>query len=133
MANDLAQAVGNNSSLNSALRMGRPTTVVHLPPGIRFTANTKVMNAVSSIAKPIAKYSPYVSFAATGVNIVQNSQITAGDAYNLIITRFAMIPGWGWAIGGGALLLEGISYLTTGQGMADNINQRFNGGVIYEW
>ncbi len=133
MANDLAQAAADNSSLNAALRMGRPTTMLHLPPGITFPVSTNAINTISKIATPIAKYSPYVSFAATGVNMVQNSQITWGDAYNLIITRAAMVPGWGLLIGGGALLAEGISYGLTDRSVSDNINRGLNGGVIFKW
>ena len=45
-----------------------------------------------------------------------------GDIYNTAVIGASAIPTVGWVIGGAALTAEGISYLTTGQSISENIN-----------
>jgi hypothetical protein len=88
---------------------------------------------ISKAGGAVATAAPYVAFASTGINVVGNQQITAGDAYQTLVTAASIVPGWGLVVGGGALAAEGVSYYFTGKSVADNINSNLNGGVIYSW
>jgi hypothetical protein len=131
MANDLAQAVGNNSSLNTALRMGRPTTMLYVPPGVSIPVSTKVMSTVSKVGTPIAKAAPWVAGFAIGTDIYNNQSISWGNVYQGTVLGLSLIPGAGLIVGGLSLIAEGVSYYYTGQSISDNINQRTN--VIYNF
>jgi hypothetical protein len=63
-------------------------------------------------------------------DIRSNQQINAGHLYLGVVTGLSTIPGAGLIVGGTALALEGISYYYTGQSVADNINEKLNGGII---
>jgi hypothetical protein len=81
----------------------------------------------------LAKAAPLIAGGAIVTDVFINKQITAGSLYMATITGLSLIPGAGLIVGGGALLAEGISYGITGQSVSDNINQRFNGGVVLSW
>lgn len=53
--------------------------------------------------------------------------------YNTTVLALSIIPGAGWIVGGVALAAEGVSYLTTGQSIADNLNESLDGGTLIEF
>ncbi|MGN6439293.1 MAG: DUF6443 domain-containing protein [Agriterribacter sp.] len=133
MTNDLAQALANNSSIKVASRYRLPETTLQLPLGVTARASTKIIGTIAKVTKPIAKAAPWVAGGAIVYNVVSNKRITAGDIYQGIVTGLSVVPGWGLAVGGLALVAEGISYYYTGQSISDNINQSLDGGVIHKW
>jgi len=98
------------------------------------TSSTKVLGGVSNVAKIAGKVAPWVGGASIVMDAVREKQINAGHVYQAVVTGLSLIPGAGLIIGGGALLLEGISYYYTGKSVSDNINSHMNNnGVIVDF
>ncbi len=127
----MAQALGNNSSLSSALRMERPTTMLHIPPGISLIVSTKLMGSISKVTAPIAKVAPWIAGGAVGIDIYNNQSVSWGNVYQGAVLGLSLIPGAGLIVGGISLLAEGVSFYYTGQSISDNINQNTN--IIYDF
>ncbi|MXV50373.1 hypothetical protein GS399_05260 [Pedobacter sp. HMF7647] len=133
LAADLARNFVNKNTtyaISEGYNLARTTVFIG---SLTTRASTKLLGLVSKTATGAARIAPWVAGGTILIDAVANKQINAGQVYQAAITGLSIIPGAGLIVGGGALLLEGASYLYNGKSVSDNINLSLDGGVIYSW
>ena len=74
--------------------------------------------------------------AASGLvtvgDVLYNSELKPSHILDATVTGLSFIPGAGWVMGGGYLILDIGSRTLTDQGIGDHVDSYF-GGPIYDW
>ncbi|MEQ9300193.1 MAG: RHS repeat-associated core domain-containing protein, partial [Cyclobacteriaceae bacterium] len=99
--------------------------------GINVKTST-IKAAVPGVLKNVGRGIGVASGLVTVGDIIYNSELKPSHILDATVTGLSFIPGAGWAIGGGYLILDVGSRTFTDKGIGDHLDTYY-GGAIYDW